>query len=259
MHYPTTQGRFAMNPRFEANSRAAMSPEARHIAALIGVTEQEYSSFRAGRAATGGAAAMSPEARHIAALMGVTEGEYVNFRAGQAAPTLDPSGDGVAQLLPAGEFRALDGRPGDGRFWRISDLEGQALAAEVNAVAARTPIVVDYDHQTLTTRGTGNLAPAAGWIRRVQWLAGKGLMAAVEWTERARAFIRAREYRYISPVIQWDAASGRITGLLMVSLVNHPALLGMDAVLSALSGLPGKATDALIAPARLHHRNMTSA
>jgi phage I-like protein len=146
------------------------------------------------------------------------------------AATLDVAADGTAQLLPAGEFAARDGRPGNGLQWRVDDAQGIALADSINEVAARTPIVVDYDHATLTTRGTGHTAPAAGWIRSVQWLAGKGLLAAVEWTDRARQLIRSREYRYISPVIEFDAVSGVVTGVLMAALVNFPALLGMDAV-----------------------------
>jgi phage I-like protein len=167
------------------------------------------------------------------------------------AAALDVAADGSAQLLPAGEFRARDGRPGEGMLWSITDEQGRALAAAMNAVAALTPIVVDYDHATMTTHGTGNPAPAAGWIHSVDWVDGQGLFASVEWTERASALIRAREYRYISPVIEFDAL-GQITGVLMAALVNHPALLGMDAVQAALSGLARRAATST------DHRNMTT-
>jgi phage I-like protein len=148
--------------------------------------------------------------------------------------------DGTAQLLPVGEFSARDGRPGNGLVWRLDDAQGQALADRLSAIAALTPIVVDYDHATITTRGTGNTAPAAGWIKAVQWLAGKGLVATVDWTERAKGLISAREYLYISPVLEYDQATGEITGVLMASLVNYPALLGMDEVQAALSGQFGQ-------------------
>ena len=149
------------------------------------------------------------------------------------APPVDATGR--AQLLPAGEFAARDGRPGPGRTWTLSDADGARLAAEVNRVAAQTPIVIDYEHQTLNSERNGQPAPAAGWIRSVEWLSGKGLVSTVEWTAKARGHIDAGEYRYISPVITWDQDSGRVTGLLNAALVNHPALLGMDGVTAGLA------------------------
>lgn len=146
-------------------------------------------------------------------------------------------GLGRAQLLPAGEFTARDGRPGVGKTWKLTDAQGAALAASVNAVAQQTPIVIDYDHQTLTAQATGTKAPAAGWIKRVEWLSGQGLFADVEWTAAAKAHIDAKEYRYISPVIQYDQA-GVVVGMALAALVNFPALLGMEpAMTTALSAL----------------------
>lgn len=144
--------------------------------------------------------------------------------------------NGRAQLLPAGEFSARDGRPGPGKTWRVSDAEGAALAEAMNATTAATPIVIDYEHQTLHKERNGQPAPAAGWIKRTEWLAGKGLQAEVEWTERASAAIKAGEYRYISPVITWRPDTGAVTGVHLAALTNYPALLGMDAA-QALSTL----------------------
>ena len=149
------------------------------------------------------------------------------------APAVDATGR--AQLLPAGEFAARDGRPGNGLKWRIDDAQGMRLAADINGVAAQTPIVIDYEHQTLNAERNGQAAPAAGWIRSVEWVAGRGLFATVEWTDKARAHIAANEYRYISPVIAWDKTTGRVVGLHNAALVNHPALLGMDSVSAALA------------------------
>lgn len=144
---------------------------------------------------------------------------------------------GSAQLLPAGEFAARDGRPGPGKKWKLSDAQGAKLAATLNALAARTPIVIDYDHQTLHVEKNGQKAPAAGWIKQTEWRPGQGLFATVEWTAAAKAHIDAREYLYISPVIVYDA-DGNVTGLLMAALLNYPGLVGMDAVIAELSGLP---------------------
>jgi phage I-like protein len=145
--------------------------------------------------------------------------------------------NGQAQLLPAGEFSARDGRPGPGKTWRVSDAQGLKLAAAMNTTIAATPIVIDYEHQTLHKERNGQPAPAAGWIRSVTWLTGKGLLSDVEWTDKARAAINAGEYRYISPVITWDQDSGAVTGVHLAALTNFPALLGMDAAVAALSTL----------------------
>lgn len=151
------------------------------------------------------------------------------------AASLAITADGRAQVLPFGEFKARDGRPGPGKTWKLDDAKGAALAARMNAVAALTPIVVDYDHQTIHAITTGAKAPASGWIGQVEWLNGKGLFAQVDWTVNAKALIAAEEYRYFSPVIEHDEDTGEVTGVLMGALVNYPALLGMQAVEAALA------------------------
>lgn len=142
--------------------------------------------------------------------------------------------NGLVQLLPAGEFAARDGRPGPGKKWTLSDKQGRALAERLNAVAAQTPIAIDYEHQTIMAATNGQPAPSAGYMLGFEWRDGAGLWARVQWTERALAFISAGEYRYISPVITYDA-QGQITGLHNAALVSTPGLLGMDAVQARLA------------------------
>jgi phage I-like protein len=149
-----------------------------------------------------------------------------------AALPLDASG--WAQILPAGKFSARDGRPGPGKHWTLTDADGVQLAASLSAIAAQTPISIDYEHQTILAPTNGQPAPAAGWMLRFEWRTGAGLWAEVSWTERAKAHILANEYRYISPVILTDKA-GNVQGLHNAALVSTPALLGMDAVTAALS------------------------
>lgn len=143
--------------------------------------------------------------------------------------------NGMAQLLPAGEFASRDGRPGPGKTWKLGDAQGRALAERLNAVAALTPIAIDYEHQSMLAAANGQPAPSAGYMLGFEWRDGTGLFARVEWTERALGFIKAGEYRYISPVILFDTKTGEITGLHNAALVSTPALLGMDAVQAALA------------------------
>lgn len=160
----------------------------------------------------------------------------MRFLAALLSAALALPANGLAQLLPAGKFAARDGRPGPGQHWTLSDAQGRALADAVNAVTTRTPLSIDYEHQTLMAPANGLPAPAAGWIVRVEWRDGLGLFADVAWTDRARAAIAANEYRYISPVIQPDE-HGVVVGLFNAALVSVPALVGMDAVQAALGAL----------------------
>ena len=139
--------------------------------------------------------------------------------------------DGRIQLLPYGEFRAVDGRPFDAPAWFLTEANGQDVADLANQ--SHTQLVVDYEHQTLYKEKNGQPAPAAGWMR---WLAfsPKGLFADIEWTGKAAALIQNREYRYISAVFAYDT-QGYVRKLFHAALTNSPALDGMDEVLAAAS------------------------
>lgn len=139
---------------------------------------------------------------------------------------LDGAAPRVVRLLPAGTFKARDGRPDGLPGWTLDDAGATAL---LNAALSRQDrYLIDYDHQTLYASQNGGKAPAAGWFSQLEWRPGDGLYATdVQWTAAATAAIQAREYRYISPVLTFDPATGAVTGLLMAALVNHPALDGL--------------------------------
>lgn len=138
---------------------------------------------------------------------------------------------GEIQLLPAGSFRAIDGRPTDAPYWSIDAIHAQCLV--VAASARANPYVIDYEHQTLLSKENGKPAPAAGWFKKLEWRDGVGLFATdVQWTAAARDMIDAGEYKFISPVLAY-AESGVITGLWMAAITNNPAISGMDEVMLA--------------------------
>ena len=141
---------------------------------------------------------------------------------------------GTIQLFPAGEFRAVDGRPAECANWLMNADIAQALIA--TAAAKSTPYVLDYEHQTLKAATNGQPAPASGWFKDLEWRDGEGLFATVDWTAAAAKYIEAEEYRYISPVFSYDK-SGRVTGILHAALTNTPALDDMDAVMLAAASL----------------------
>lgn len=133
------------------------------------------------------------------------------------------------QLLPAGQFRATDGRPKDVKYWFIDAAAAASIIEAFSAINNR--IVIDYEHQTLRTVDNGQPAPAAGWFKKLEWREGDGLYAVdVEWTERAKEHIDAKEYLYISPVFSYDKKTGTVKRILNAALTNNPALDGMDEV-----------------------------
>lgn len=155
---------------------------------------------------------------------------------GIAACSLVVTPGNELQLLPAGAFKALDGRPFDAPGWLTDAAIAQQLIAAADTRG--TPYVIDYDHQTLLAKENGKPAPAAGWFKKLVWREGVGLFAVdVEWTDSAAAGIAAKEFRFISPVIGYDKATGAVTAIYMAAITNNPAIDGMSEVLLAAAAL----------------------
>lgn len=138
------------------------------------------------------------------------------------------------ELLPAGEFHGRDGR---GPF-RLDDPYG--VIASTTALQMSAGLPIDYDHATDFGAPEGRPAPAAGWIRKLEVRDG-AVWGRVEWTARAADSIAAREYRYVSPVFQFDPKDGSVTRLLRAGLTNNPNLqLTAIAVSRATAASPRK-------------------
>lgn len=140
------------------------------------------------------------------------------------------------QLIPAGSFRATDGRPADVPAWILTRTDAERIIA---AYANRTnPAVIDFEHQTLLAKTNGQPAPASGWFRTLEWREPSadspgGLWAVnVDWTAAAARMISGKEYKFISPVFTYDK-TGHVQRLLHAALTNDPALDGMAAVAAA--------------------------
>ncbi len=89
-------------------------------------------------------------------------------------------------------------------------------------------LVVDYEHQTLK----GVQAPAAGWVKELKLEDGQ-IKALVEWTTQAKEYLKNREYRYISPVINVRKTDNKATGLHSLALTNTPAIEGMTPIVNS--------------------------
>lgn len=121
-------------------------------------------------------------------------------------------------ILPLGHVRSSKGD---------FDVDEESFAAMQRQIVRRgVDLVVDYEHQTLK----GVEAPAAGWVKALKLEDGQ-IKAEVEWTPRGEAYLKNREYRYLSPVIL--AKNGKAMGLHSLALTNTPAILGMTPIVNS--------------------------
>lgn len=121
------------------------------------------------------------------------------------------------QILPYGEIATPKGDfvvDEESLKSIINDFEGK-----------KNDIVIDYEHQTLADPPVA--APAAGWIKKLINKGRDGLWAVVEWTEKARQMIAAREYKYISPVFLKRVSDNKVLKLINAALTNLPNIDGM--------------------------------
>ncbi|MGB2986014.1 MAG: phage protease, partial [Phycisphaerae bacterium] len=165
----------------------------------------------------------------------MTDSKLVNADCGwRVAVLLDDGGGQVLReivLAPDGKVESLKGN-------FLVDAESGRLAQA--ALEERgTDIAIDYEHQSLGGEysSPSGKAPAAGWIKRVWYETGKGLVAAVEWTEAAAKMIRGKEYKYLSPAAIIREEDGKLVAIDSGALTNRPAIRGMAALAASTRGV----------------------
>lgn len=119
------------------------------------------------------------------------------------------------QLLPAGDY--VLGR--DGRRWIKRD--ANLIAKKSNEYLPQH--IIDENHATDLKAPRGESSPAMGWFSNIRVENNDELWADVIWTERGKAVLENKEYKYISPVFEMDA-NGEITKILRAALTNSPNL-----------------------------------
>lgn len=135
------------------------------------------------------------------------------------------------QIFPAGSFSPLRGAfMGEGP-WHMDEAAATRLINKMSA--QKNPILIDYEHQSLTANELGHPAPAAGWVSTssLEWHQD-GFYAVSDniFTQRAAAMIGADEYRYLSPVFIYDKTTGQPIDILSIGLTNTPAIDNMKAI-----------------------------
>lgn len=88
-------------------------------------------------------------------------------------------------------------------------------------------VVIDYEHQTLKDIQ----APAGGWIKELR-LGTDAIEAKVEWTAKAKEYLKNKEYRFLSPVINVRKSDKKAVELHSVALTNTPAINGMFPIIN---------------------------
>lgn len=130
------------------------------------------------------------------------------------------------QILSLGHWE----HPKQGPFDVTTDTVRQCVN---NFRTSGRDVVIDYEHQTLS----GKEAPAAGWIKEMINKGGEGLWGIIEWTDKAREYIRGKEYRFQSPVLLLNSkskTSGERIGAVIHSagLTNSPFVDGLQPIIN---------------------------
>ncbi|WP_028294280.1 phage protease [Oceanobacter kriegii] len=118
------------------------------------------------------------------------------------------------KLIPAGEFQGFDQRA-----W-INDQPDQVLAVSLDG--RDKPL--DWEHSTQLKIPKGEKAPAAGWIDQLESRNGE-IWGHVSWNAAGRADVASGQYKYFSPVFDYEQATGRVVRFVSAGLTNRPNLL----------------------------------
>jgi len=95
-------------------------------------------------------------------------------------------------------------------------------------------LVLDFDHSTDLAAPQGRPSPAAGWLKEFKVEHG-AIFARIEWTADAAEAVKAKKYRYVSPVFE-HSKDGKVERILRAALTNNPALTELPAIAAALGG-----------------------
>lgn len=122
------------------------------------------------------------------------------------------------KLLPIGTIVMRDGR---GPYQVRDKAHADRIVAATRAWLGAADFNFDYGHAVQRDEA----AIAAGWAKGSSITAeADGIYAQVEWTDAAAAKIKAREYRYLSPLFLASKSSGDVIQLKNAALVNIGAI-----------------------------------
>ena len=140
-----------------------------------------------------------------------------------ATPKLASASDGKTQrvvVLKEGlNTYAEDGS--DSSELTLTAENGKKIEEAFNIHGVDLPI--DYEHGILNDK---EFVPAAGWIKSLEFVEDEGLVAEIEWTDKAQKRINDKEVKYLSPFMIFDSKTKEITELVNIGLTILPATQG---------------------------------
>lgn len=115
-------------------------------------------------------------------------------------------------IFPAGVTLGADGRGP----YVLQDAE----SVIANSLSRSVDLVIDRDH-AIDLLPPGSPIKAAGWIKKLVAKDG-AIWAEADWTPQAQKELTDREYRYISPVFNFNPQTREVTRILRATLTNNP-------------------------------------
>ena len=143
------------------------------------------------------------------------------------------------ELIPAGP--TVVGR--DGRTWLFDDVAHQFVQTNFYSRAIDLPI--DWEHATQRRAPLGQEAPAGAWIKQLEIRDG-ALWGLAEWTPRGELQVENKEYRFLSPVFDYDDETKRIVRMVSAALTNIPNLVMTALNQEQLENVPVKPSPELL-------------
>lgn len=125
-------------------------------------------------------------------------------------------------LMPAGRVDT-----NDGRWFDNNNPDGVVQAFRDGGL----DLPFDFEHGSEINAPMGQFSPAAGWIVELDNRDG-AIWGRVDWTERGRAAIEAKEVKYVSPAFNFDWDTMVVTKLSSAALTVRPAISTLPAIAS---------------------------
>lgn len=140
-------------------------------------------------------------------------------------------GEDAAKPVAPVEFRIFKAgiNPSDKGEFLFDKLAADAVMA---AFAKKgTSLTIDYEHMAAQDPPVIAPAAASSWVPEVR--DGELWATRVNWTDKARQMIEAREYTRFSPLFLSDPKTKRVVKILNCALTNVEALDGIDTLIAA--------------------------
>lgn len=83
-------------------------------------------------------------------------------------------------------------------------------------------VLVDAEHQS----EKGGTTEAKGWLSKLNFVQGKGLMGSIKWTDIGRKLVENRVFRWLSPSWLIDKVTKEPVAMTSVALTNKPSQMG---------------------------------